>query len=172
MFLEPFFGSNYLMGCMCAVEFVKGAGGGGRRKLLFWRVCVYVNGYESREQALQRGCSVRATRCLCAPVPANGCGLVFTNALTVLVTDSDQAQCARMSLGGSKLVQPQRFSVVLSNAKAFVVHVAQAVLRPIKVLRCSEPIQRKSLGVIPRNASSTPPIKQAEYALPVSAALP
>jgi hypothetical protein len=77
-----------------------------------------------------------------------------------------------MSLGGSKLVQPQRFSVVLSNAKASVVHVALAALRLIKVLRCSEPIQRNRLGVIPRNASFTPPIKQAEHALPVSAALP
>ncbi len=77
-----------------------------------------------------------------------------------------------MSLGGSKLVQPQRYSVVLSNAKAFVVHGAQAVLRPIKVLRCSEPIQRKSFGVILRNTSLTKPIQHAESVLPVSAALP
>ena len=75
-------------------------------------------------------------------------------------------------MGGSKQVQPQRFSVVLSNAKAFVVHVAQAALRLIEVLRCSQPIQRKSLGVIPRNASSTNLIQQAERVLPVSAALP
>ena len=76
-----------------------------------------------------------------------------------------------MSLGGSKLVQPQRFSVVLSNAIAMAVHVAQAVLRRIKVLRCSEPIQRKSLGVILRNAC-TMIIQQTERELPVSAALP
>ena len=157
--------------------------GGGRRKLLFWRgcvyacvyvcvyECVYVNEYESRAQPLQSGCSVRVTRCLCAPVPANGFRLVFTNALTILVTGSDIDQCCRMSLGGSKMAQPQRFSEVLSNAtaKAFVVHVAQAVLRLIKVLRCSQPIQRKSLGVILRNASI---IKIAERALPVSAAFP
>jgi hypothetical protein len=78
----------------------------------------------------------------------------------------------RLSLGGSKLVQPQRFSVVLSNAKACRVHVAQAELRPIKVLRCREPKQRKSLGVILRNASYTLPIQMAEHVLPVSAALP
>ena len=77
-----------------------------------------------------------------------------------------------MSLGGSKLVQPQRFSEVLSNTKTLVVHAAQAVLRPIKVLRCSQPIQRKSLGVIPRNASKTTLTEHAEHVLPVSAALP
>ena len=134
---------------------------------------VCVNEHESRTQLVQSGCSVRVTRCLCAPVPANGFGLVCRNAsLTVLVTKSDIEQCCRMSLGGSKLVQPQRFSLVLSNAKALVVHVAQAALCPIKVLRCSQPIQRKSLGAILRNASFTPPIKPAERALPVSAALP
>ena len=58
------------------------------------------------------------------------------------------------------------------TAKAIVVHVAQAALRLIKVLRCSQPIQRKSLGVIQRNASWTIPIKQAEHVRPVSAALP
>ena len=92
--------------------------------------------------------------------------------MTVPVTGSDTGQSCRMSLGGSKLVQPQRFSVVLSNAIAMVVHDAQSVLRLIKVLRCSEPIQRNRLGVILRNASSTPPIQQTERALPVSAALP
>ncbi len=75
-------------------------------------------------------------------------------------------------MGGSKLVPPQRFSVVLSNAKAIVVHAAQAVLRPIQVLRCSEPIQRSSLGLILRKASFTEVIELAEHVLPVSAALP
>ena len=118
-----------------------------RRKLLFG-ARVYVNEYESRAQPLQSGCSVRVTRCLCAPVPANGLGLVFTNASTALVKASDIEQCCRMFLGGGKLVQPQPFSVVLNNAKAIGVHEAQVVLRPIKVLRCSQPIQRKRLGVI------------------------
>ena len=75
-------------------------------------------------------------------------------------------------MGGSKLVQPQRFSVVLSNAKAVIAHVAQVVLRHIKVLRCSEPKKRNSLGVILRNASSTITKQLAEHVLPVSAALP
>ena len=135
-------------------------------------MCVHVNEHESRAQPLQSGCSVRVTRCLCAPVPANGFGLVYRNASTALVIDSDIEQCCRISLGSSKLVQPQRFSVVLSNAKALVVHVAHAVLRPIKVLRCSEPIQLNSLGVILRNASCTMMIQPAEHVLPVSAALP
>ncbi len=73
----------------------------------------------------------------------------------MLVTETDFEQCLKKSLGGSKLVPPQRFSVVLSNAMAIEVHVAQAPLRPIKVLRCSQPIQSKSLGVILRNASFT-----------------
>jgi hypothetical protein len=77
-----------------------------------------------------------------------------------------------MSLGGSKLVQPQRFSEVYSNAMALVVHEAQSELRLIEVLRCSQPIQRNSLGVILRNASFTMLIKLAERVLPVSAALP
>jgi hypothetical protein len=111
--------------------------------------CVYVNEHESRAQPLQSGCSARVTRCLCTPVPANGFVLVFTNASTVLVTGSDIEQCCRMPLGGSKLVQPQRFSVVLSNAKAIVVHVAQAELRLIKVPRCSEPIKRNRVFVTP-----------------------
>ena len=75
-------------------------------------------------------------------------------------------------MGGSKLLQPQRFSLVLSNAKAMDVHVAQIVLRLIEVLRCSQPIQRNRLDVIPHNASSTKPIQPAEHELPVSAALP
>ena len=58
------------------------------------------------------------------------------------------------------------------NAKAFVVHVAQAEMRIVKVLRCSQPIQRKSLGVILRNASRTTVVHLAEHVLPVSAALP
>ncbi len=134
-------------------------------------VCACVNEYESRAQPLQSSCSARTTRCLCAPVPANGFRLVFRNALTVLVKESDIVQCMRLSSGGSKLVQPQRFSVVFSNAPAIVVHVAQAALRIIKVLR-SQPIERNSLGVILRNASCTILIKQAEHELPVSAALP
>ena len=135
-------------------------------------VCVYVNEYESRAQPAQRGCSFRKTCCLCAPVPSNGFRLVFTKASTELATFSDPVHCIRMSLGGSKLVQPQRFSVVSSNAIAIIVHAAQAVLRPIKVLRCSQPKKRKSLGVILRNASFTILIKPAERVLPVSAALP
>jgi len=75
--------------------------------------------------------------------------------MPVLVTGSDPVQCYRMSLGGSKLEQPQRLSEVLSYAMAIVVHVAQAVLRPIKVLRCSQPIQRNSLGVILRQSLLT-----------------
>ena len=92
--------------------------------------------------------------------------------MAFLVKDSDAEQRVRQSLGGSKLVQPQRFSEVYDNAKAFVVHVAQAEMRIVKVLRCSQPIQRKSLGVILRNASFTKLIQQAEHVLPVSAALP
>ena len=75
-------------------------------------------------------------------------------------------------MGGSKLVQPQRFSVVLSYAKATAAHPAQGDLRPIKVLRCRQPIQHKSLGVILRNASFTMLIQLTEHALPVFAALP
>ena len=75
-------------------------------------------------------------------------------------------------MGSSKLVPPQRFSIVFINAKAFVVHVAQAALPPIKVLRCSEPIQRNRLGVILRNASCTKMMQHAEQLLPVAAALP
>ena len=46
----------------------------------FILACVYVNEYDSRAQPLQISCSARVTRCLCAPVPANGFGLVWTNA--------------------------------------------------------------------------------------------
>ena len=141
-------------------------------KAFYSGASVYVNEYESRAQPLQSGCSFRLTRCSCAPVPANGFDLVFTNAYTELVTASDIVQCCRMSLGGSKLEQPQRFSEVVSYAMACVVHVAQAPLRLIKVLRCSQPIQRNSLGVILRNASCTMMIQPAEHVLPVSAALP
>ena len=147
------------------------AGGGGAAQT-FILACVCVNEHESRAQPLQSDCSDRVTRCLCAPVPANGFGLVFRNASTMLVTETDFEQCLKKSLGGSKLVPPQRFSIVFINAKAFVVHVAQAALPPLKVLRCSEPLQRNSLGVIPRNASFTKPIQPAERVLPVSAALP
>ena len=75
-------------------------------------------------------------------------------------------------MGGSKPVQPQRCSEVFSNAKACFVHVAQAVLRLIKVLRCSQPIKHNRLGVILRNASYSMLIEHAERVLPVSAALP
>ena len=129
-------------------------------------------GGSSRAQPLQSGCSVRVTRCLCAPVPANGFGLVFTNASTVLVALSDIEQCPWMSLGGSKLVQPQRFSVVLSNATAFVEHEAQVELCAIKALRCSQPIKRSRLGVILRKSSCTQMMQPAERELAVSAALP
>ena len=146
------------------------ASGGGAN--IYSGARVYVNEHESRAQPTQSVCSVSISSCLCAPVPANGCGLVFRNASTELVKASDIEQCYRMSLGGSKLVQPQRFSVVLSNALAYVVHLAQVPLRLIKVLRCSEPKQRKSLGSIPRNASYTILVQLAERVLPVSAALP
>ena len=89
-----------------------------------------------------------------------------------MVNFSDVGQCLTMALSGSKLVQPQRFSVVFGNAKAMVVHVAKMPLRPIKVLRSSEPIKRNRLGAIRRNASLTTVMQLAEYVLPVSAALP
>ena len=146
------------------------AGGGGAN--FYSGACVYVNEYESRAQPVQIECSVRVTRCLCAPVPANGFRLVDRNASTFLVTFSDIVECLRMSLGGSKLVPPQRFSVVLRNALTFVVHVAQGAMRPIKVLRCSEPIQRNRLSIILRNDSSIILIIPAEHVLPVSATLP
>ena len=92
------------------------AGGGGGANF-YSGACVYVNEYESRAQPLQSGCSLRVTCCLCAPVPANGCGLVFTIASTVLVKESDIQQCPRMSLGGSKMEEPQRFSVIFINDK-------------------------------------------------------
>jgi hypothetical protein len=89
---------------------------------------------------------------------------------TNLVTASDTDQCRRISLGGSKLVPPQRFSVVSSNAIAFL--VPQPVLRLGKVLRCSQPIQRNRLGMILRNVSFAEIIQPAKHVLPVSAALP
>jgi hypothetical protein len=74
---------------------------------------------------------------LCAPVPTNGFGPVLTSAFTIIVTGRDFVQCLRLSLGGSKLVQPQRFSEVLGDAEAIEVHVTQSELRLIKCLRCS-----------------------------------
>jgi hypothetical protein len=41
-------------------------------------------------------------------------------------------------LGGSNIVQSQRFITVFVNARAIEVHVAQLVLCPIKALRCSQ----------------------------------
>ena len=129
-------------------------------------------GVSFRAQPLQFVCRIQS-RCLCAPVPANGFVLVFRNTSTAtVVQDTDIEQCCRMSLGGSKLVQPQRFMVVLMNAMAFVVHAAQVALRLIKVLCCSEPKQANRLGVILLNAYSTRTKQHAEHALPVSAALP
>ena len=88
------------------------------------------------------------------------------------MTESDPVQCLRMSLGGSKLVPPQRFSVVSSNAFATVVHEAQAALCLIKALRCSQPIKRNRLSVILRKSSSTVMMQLAERDLTVSAAPP
>ena len=126
----------------------------------------------SRAQPLHRVCSGRATRCLCAPVPATSFGLVFSNTSTFLVTVSDMEQCIRMSLGGSKLVPPQRFSAVFSDAKAMVVDVAQAVLCAIKALRCSQPKKCNRLGVILRSSPSTHTMHRTERVLAVSAAPP
>ena len=72
-------------------SFVQVAGGGGAN--FYSGVCVYVNEYESRAQATQNDCSEKITRCSCAPVPANGFGIVCRNAMTVLVTGSDTGQC-------------------------------------------------------------------------------
>ncbi len=36
--------------------------------ILYSGACVYVNEHESRAQPLQKGCSARVTRCLCAHV--------------------------------------------------------------------------------------------------------
>ena len=65
-------------------------------------------------------------------------------------------------MGGSKVVQPQRFSAVLSNAVSTVVHDAQAVLCRIKAMRCSQPINRNRLGVILRKSPYTPTMQLAE----------
>ena len=136
--------------------------------MTLWRFIVGT----SRTQPPQSSYSVSVTRCLGAPVPANGFGLALTNTLTFRVTGSDTVQCKRMSLGGSKLVPPQRFSVVFSNAIAMVVHVAQAVLCAIKALRCSQPMKRKRLGVILRKSSSAKMMQLAVRVLAVSAAPP
>jgi len=127
-------------------------------------------GATSRAQPLQLVCSSRVTRCLGAPVPANGFRHVCSNTETVLVTDCDRVQCFGMSLGGSKLEQPQRFSVVLSNATATAVHIAQSALCAIKALRCSQPIKRNRLGVIHSKSSFTQMMQSAEHVLTVSAA--
>ena len=55
---------------------------GGGSANFYSGACVYVNEHESRAQPPQSGCSAVVTRCLRAPVPANGFGLVFTNAST------------------------------------------------------------------------------------------
>ena len=75
-----------------------------------------------------------------------------------------------MSLGGSKVVPPQRFSVVMSNAVSTVVQGAQSVLCRIKALRCSKPIKRNRLGVILRKSAYTPTMQPAERELTVFAA--
>ncbi len=77
-----------------------------------------------------------------------------------------------MSLGGSKLVKPQRFSEVLKNTKATVVHAAQAADCHIQALRCSQPQKRNRLGVILRKSSCTQTMQLAERDLAVSAAPP
>ena len=92
--------------------------------------------------------------------------------MTVLVTVSDIVQCCGMSLGGSKLEPPQRFSVILSNAFTMVVHGAKNALCLIKALRCSQPIQRNRLGFILRKSSFTVIMQPAECELTVSAAPP
>ena len=112
------------------------------------------------------------TRCLGAPVPANGFRHVYSNTFTVLVTITDPVQCIRISLGGSKLEQPQRFSEVFINALANVVPEAQSALCAIKALRCSQPIKRNRLGEILRKSSCTVIMKLAERVLTVSAAPP
>jgi hypothetical protein len=81
-----------------------------------------------------------------APAPADGFRHVYSNTKTALVTESYLKQCCRMCLDGSKLVPPQRFSVVSSNTTAMVVHDAQLELCAIKALRCSQPIQRQVSG--------------------------
>ena len=121
---------------------------------------------------MQMEYSAIVTRCLRAPIPAKSFGLVFRNASTFVVTFSNAVQCFRMSLGGSKLPPPQRFSVVLSNASAMEVHVAQVELCLIKALRCSQPIKRSRLGAILRKSSLTPIMQLAERELTVSAAPP
>ena len=75
-----------------------------------------------------------------------------------------------MSLGGSKLVPPQCFSVVITAI--IVGDAAQLTLCPIKALRCSQPIKRNRLGDIPRKSSSTTMMQLAERELAVSAAPP
>jgi hypothetical protein len=70
---------------------VQVAGGGGGANF-YYGACVCMNEHESRAQPLQSVCSVRVTRCLCAPVPANGFGLVFRDASTELVKESDHVK--------------------------------------------------------------------------------
>ena len=67
--------------------------------------------------------------------------------------DSDVEQCCKISLGGSKLVPPQRFSIVSSNA--IVVHVTEQELCSVKTLCCSQPIKRNRSGVLFRKSSCT-----------------
>ena len=56
-----------------------------------------------------------------------------------------------MSLGSSKLVQPQRFGVVFSNIYAIVVHATKLYEGIIKALCSSQPKKRNRLGQILRN---------------------
>ncbi len=56
-------------------------------------------------------------------------------------------QCFRIALGGSKLIPTLRFSDVLGNSKAVIMHLAELKLSHIKALPCSEPKQFKSLVI-------------------------
>jgi hypothetical protein len=98
------------------------------------------------------------TRCFSTPVPVNGFVHIYFNTVTVRMKDSDMVQSIRTSLGCCKLVQPQRFSVVLINVSATAVNVTQANLCRIKALRSSQTIKRKRLGIIRHKSSFTPPM--------------
>ena len=125
----------------------------------------------SRSQLLQFHCSCSASGCLGATVPVNGCRNALKNTVTVQVTSSNAVQCLRMSLCCSKMVPPQRFIVVSSNAMTELVHVAQSIPRPIKALRCSQPIQCH-LGDVPLKPSFPQLMQLAKRDLAIFAATP